>query len=105
MSRRFHAPDGVNGAPFGRACGSSSTARRVTERLMTDDSTRTTNGTVRPSDVVAVAVSGGYGAYGSDSWLKRPVTERAYQSTRGRAEQSASRAGPRPLASGPHMNG
>src|SRR3954471_21180448 len=106
MSFRFHAGDGAYGAPAARACGSSSTATRVTERLITDDSTRTTKGTVLPSAVVVVAVSGGYGADGFCSLLNCMVTaERAYQSACVGAEQSASRGLPIPLASFSHTNG
>src|SRR5205823_2157563 len=104
-SRRFHAGDGVYGAPAGLECGSSSTATRVTERLITDDSTRTTNGTVLPSAVVVVAVSGGYGFDGSANLLNRVVIDRAYQSTRVGAEQSVSSGLPRPFVSVSHTNG
>ena len=73
--------------------------------MITDDSTRTTNGTLFPSAVVVVAVSGGYGADGSASLVKRVVTDRAYQSTWVGAEQSASSGLPMPLASVSHTNG
>src|SRR4051794_27283559 len=78
---------------------------RVIDLLIVEDSTRTTNGTVLPSIVVVVAVSGGYGAYGSSSFVNLVVTERAYQSARVATEQSSSSGLPKPESSVWQMNG
>src|SRR4051812_22549871 len=78
---------------------------RVMDRLIVDDSTRTTNGTVLPSIVVVVAVSGGYGAYGTSSLVNRVVIDRAYHSERVATEQSASSGSPKPESAVWQMNG